>query len=64
MVSMLWNLKMTFPDVERAHLLNAKQTKKGSNPFDAVAKRNKKEKIAELSAQEDHMETRASGLLC
>ncbi len=44
---------MTFPDVERAHHLKAKQTKKGLNPFDAVAKRNKKEKIAESSAQDD-----------
>ncbi len=51
--SMLWNLEMTFPDVERAHHLKAKQTKKGPNPFDAVAKRNKKEKIAESSAQDD-----------
>jgi hypothetical protein len=40
--SMLWNLEMTFPDVERAHHLKAKQTKKGLNPFDAVAKRNKR----------------------
>ncbi len=52
-VLMLWNLEMTFPDVERAHLLKAKQTKKGPNPFDAVVKRNKKEKIAESSAQDD-----------
>jgi hypothetical protein len=52
-VSMLWNPEMTFPDVERAHLLKAKQTKKGSNPIEAVAKRNKKEKNAEPSAQDD-----------
>ncbi len=28
-VSMLWNPEMTFPDVERAHPLKAKQTKEG-----------------------------------
>ncbi len=50
---MLWNPEMTFPDVERAHLRKAKQTKKGLNPFDAVAKRNKKEKIAESSSQDE-----------
>jgi hypothetical protein len=46
-LSMLWNPEMTFPDVERAHLrlLKAKQTKKASNPFDAVATRHKKKKI-------------------
>ncbi len=44
---------MTFPDVERAHLLKAKQTKKASNPFDAVATRNKKKKIAQPSAQDE-----------
>jgi hypothetical protein len=46
--------------------VEAKQTKKASNPFDAVAKRNKKEKIAQPSAQDDpnHMETRGSGRLC
>ncbi len=31
----------------------AKQTNTGQNPFDAVAKRNKKEKITESSAQDD-----------
>ncbi len=52
-VSMLWNPGMTFRDVERAHQLKAKQTKKASNPFDAVAKRNKKEKIAQPLAKDD-----------
>jgi hypothetical protein len=52
-VSMLLNPEITFPNVERAHLLKAKQTKKSSNPFDAVAKRNRKEKIAQPSGQDD-----------
>jgi hypothetical protein len=53
MVSMLWNPGMKIPDVKRAHQLKAKLTKKASHPFDAVAKRNKKEKIAQPSAQND-----------
>ncbi len=52
-VSMLWNPEMTFPDVERTHLLKAKQTKKASNPFDAVAKRNRKKNIAQPSEHDD-----------
>jgi hypothetical protein len=36
---------MTFPDVERAHHLKAKQTKKGLNPLHAVAKRNKRRRL-------------------
>jgi hypothetical protein len=50
---MLWNQDMTFLDVEHAHQLKAKQTKKASNPFNAVAKRNKKEKIAQPSAKDN-----------
>jgi hypothetical protein len=41
---MLWNPDMKLPDVERAEQLKARETKKASNPFAAVAKRNKKEK--------------------
>ncbi len=52
-VSMLRIPDTTFPDVERAHQLKAKQTKKASNQFDAVAKRNKKEEIAQPSAKDD-----------
>ena len=52
-LSMLWNLDMIFPDAERAHHLKAKQTKKVLNPFEAVAKRNKKDKISNSSAPDD-----------
>jgi hypothetical protein len=50
---MLWNPDMKLPDVERAEQLKAKQTKKASNQFAAFAKRNKKEKIDQPSAQDD-----------
>ncbi len=52
-LSMLWNLDMIFPDAERAHHLKAKQTKKVLNPFEAVAKRNKKDEISDSSAPDD-----------
>jgi hypothetical protein len=52
-VSMLWNPDLKLPYVERAAQLKAKETKKASNPFAAVAKRNKKEKIDLPSAKED-----------
>ncbi len=52
-LSMLWNQNMIFPDAECAHHLKAKQTKKALNPFEAVAKRNKQDKISDSSAQ-DH----------
>jgi hypothetical protein len=41
-LSMLWNRKLNFPDVERAAQLKAKEVKKASTPFDAVNKRKKK----------------------
>jgi hypothetical protein len=41
---MLWNPKLNFPDVETAEQLKTKEAKKASTPFDAVAKRKKKEK--------------------
>jgi hypothetical protein len=52
-LSMLWNLDMIFPDAERAHHLKVKQTKKVLNSFEAVAKRNKKDKISDSSAPDD-----------
>ncbi len=52
-MSMLWNLDMIFPNAERAPHLKAKQTKKVLNPFEAVAKRNKKDKISDSSAPDD-----------
>jgi hypothetical protein len=64
---MLWNLDMTFPDVERAHHLKAKQTKKVLNPFEAVAKRKQKGQDLQFIStgrSQSHTETRASGLLC
>jgi hypothetical protein len=42
-LSMLWNSKLNFPDVERAAQLKAKAVKKASTPFDAVNKRKKKQ---------------------
>ncbi len=50
---MLWNPDIKLPDVERAELLKAKETKKVSNTFAAVAKRNKTEKIDQPSAKDD-----------
>ncbi len=52
-VFMLWNPDMKLADVERIEQLKAKETKKASNPFAAVAKRNKKEKIGQPSAKDD-----------
>jgi hypothetical protein len=39
------NPDMKLPDVERAEQLKAKEANTASNPFAAVAKRKKKEKI-------------------
>jgi hypothetical protein len=49
---MLWNSKLSFPDIERAEQLKAKVTKKASTPFDAAAKRKKKEKDGEQQAKD------------
>ncbi len=51
---MLWNADMIFPYVELAEQLKAKEAKKASNPFTAVAKRKQKEKkIDQQSAKDD-----------
>ena len=42
-LSMLWNQKLNFQDVDRAVQLKAKEVKKASTPFNAVAKRKKKQ---------------------
>ncbi len=42
-LSMLWNPKLNFQDVERAAQLKAKEVKKASTPFDDVNKRKKKQ---------------------
>ncbi len=45
---------MNFPDVERAEQRRkAKEAKKAANPFAAVAKRKKKEKIDQPLAKDD-----------
>ncbi len=60
-VSMLWNPDMKLSDIELAQQPKAKKTKKASNPFDAVAKRNKKEKIDQPSAKDMAANSRSLG---
>jgi hypothetical protein len=50
---MLWNPDMNFPNVERAEQLMAKEAKKASNPFAAVAKRKEEEITHQQSAKDD-----------
>jgi hypothetical protein len=52
-LSMLWNPKLSFPDIERAEQLKVKETKKASTPFDAAAKQEKKEKDGEQRAKDN-----------
>ncbi len=44
---------MNFPDVELAEQLKAKEAKKASNPFAAVARRKKKGKIDQQWTKDD-----------
>jgi hypothetical protein len=46
-LSILWNLKLNFPYVERAEQRKAKETKKALTPFGMVEKRKKKQKEEE-----------------